>query len=120
MATINLRNVDEGVASALTEAAKVRADGSREALIKQILTDYVRQMGIPRKGYMAYAKNGTEVRLLNAGDEVLGTTTKGPGLSQPQITALRKAELMAQSKNGSKWAEARKLLESAGLEVYEL
>ena len=120
MTTINLRNVDEGVANALTEAAKTHADGSREALIKQILADYVRQIGIPRKGYVAYAENGTEVRLRNAGDEVIGTTTKGPGLSQAQVTILRKAELMCQPKNGSKWAEARKLLESAGLEVYEL
>lgn len=120
MATINLRNVDEGVANALTEAAKTHADGSREALIKQILADYVRQMGIPRKGYIAYAENGAEVRLLNAGNEVLGTTTNGPGLSRSQITALRKAELMAQPKNGSRWAAACKLLESVGLEVFEL
>lgn len=119
MADITLRNVDEGAVNALTEQAAQRGI-SREALIKQILADYVAQIGVPRRGYMGYAKNGTEIRLINAVDDVAGTTTKGPGLTQAQISALRKAELMCQPKNGSKWPDARKLLESVGFEIYEL
>lgn len=119
MADITLRKVAEGVVSALTQEAE-RAGKSREELIKQILSQYVAQIGIPRKGYIAYAANGTEIKLINAIDDVAATTTKGPGLSQAQVTALRKAELMCQPKNGSRWAEARKLLESAGFEVFEL
>lgn len=119
MADITLRNVDEGVVNALTEQAALK-DTSREALIKQILSQYVGQIGIPSKGYMGYAKNGTEIRLINAIDDVASTTTKGPGLSQSQVSALRRAELMAHPKNGSRWAEARKVLESAGFEIYEL
>lgn len=119
MTDITLRSVDEGVINALTEQAAQKGI-SREALIKQILADYVAQIGVPRRGYMGYAKNGTEIRLINAVDDVTGSTTKGPGLSQAQISALRKAELMAHPKNGSKWAEARQVLETAGFEVYEL
>jgi hypothetical protein len=119
MPDLNIRKVDEGVADALTKDAELRGL-SRETLIKQILEQYVRQIGIPRRGYMAYAKNETEVRLISNGDEVVATTAKGPGLIQAQVAALRKAELICQPKNGSRWSEARKLLESAGLEVYEL
>lgn len=119
MPDITLRNVDEGVTNALTGQAAVKGI-SREALIKQILERYVKQICIPSKGFMGYASNGTEIRLINAIDDVVSTTTKGPGLSQAQITALRKAELMAHPKNGSKWAGARKVLEDAGFEVYEL
>jgi len=118
MANINLRNVDEGVVNALTQEAELKGL-SREELVKQILSQYVRQIGIPRKGFIAYAPNGTEIHLTNTGDEVFGSTAKGPGLNQAQVSALRKSELMCQPKNGSKWSEARKLLESVGLEVFE-
>ena len=118
MTDITIRKIDEGVANALTEQAEKQSI-SREALVKQILADYVGQIGIPRKGYIAYAENGTEVLFRNNVDDVTANT-KGTGLNQAQAAAIRKAELMCQPKNGSKWAEARKLLESAGFDVLEL
>lgn len=118
MATLTIRNVDEGVANALTQEADKKGVG-REELVRQILGQYVAQIGIPRRGYVAYAKNGTEIHLINSGEDVFGSTSKGPGLSQAQITALRKAELLANPKNGSKWSEARAALEAVDLEVFE-
>lgn len=119
MSDITLRKVDEGVSNALTGQAE-KLGISREALIKKILSDYVQQIDVPRKGYRGYAENGTEIILRNNVDDVTAVTAKGRGLSQPQITALERATLMCQPKNGSRWADARKLLESAGFEVFEL
>lgn len=118
MTDITIRKLDEGVINALTEQSEKRSL-SREALIKQILADYVARIGIPSKGYIGYAPNGTEIHLTNAIDAVTATTAKGRGLNQEQITALRRAELLCQPKNGSRWAEARKVLEEAGFEVFE-
>ena len=118
MPDIITRNVDEGVVNALTQEAE-RKGISREALIKQILDQYVKRIGIPPKGFLGYASNGTEFSLFSVGDEIISSTTKGSGLTEMQVRALRKAELICQPKNGSRWAEARKLLESVNLEVYE-
>lgn len=118
MSDITIRKVDEGVANALTEQAEKQGI-SREALIKQILDQYVKRIGIPPKGFMGYAPNGTEFSLFSVGDEIISSTTKGAGLTETQIRTLRKAELICQPKNGSQWAEARRMLEAAGLEVYE-
>jgi plasmid stability protein len=116
MTDITVRKVDDLVIDKLTAEAEHKGI-SREALIKQILELHAAQIGIPQKGYKGYAANGAEVLLRNNLNSVTGT---GKNMSQDQAGALKRAELMCDPKNGSKWAEARKLLEAVGFEIYEL
>lgn len=119
MADITIRNVDEKTVEALNEQAK-EAGISREALIRQALDKVANGDYIPAtwgQGFEAYTKDGGRVRLINLSESVQSNATK---LTSEEMSAFNRAKLLASPKNGSRWQDARKALEEAGFEVFNV
>lgn len=119
MADIIIRNVNDETASAINALA-LAAGMSREEWLRRKL-ETIAQTGEyqPRigQGIKAIASNGAEATIRLYQEDVGGGAKN---MNQKQFTAYERAKLLADPRNGARFAEARKVLEEAGFEVFNV
>jgi plasmid stability protein len=115
MPAVNLRNISRETLTRLAAEA-ARRGMSREALIRRILEDYARQIGLPQ-ALVCYTDTGVRAQILRLGDGRVMTVYENGDWTPRQLEAIDKAGLLVQPQNGSRWAEARQCLEEAGFTV---
>lgn len=119
MVDLIIRNVPDEVLAEVDKLAE-RANQSRQQYLLTRLTELAESGPIPTRwgeGFLASTPDGGEVKMRRL-DESIQTGAKE--LTQEQFKAYQRAKLLADPKNGSKWAEARKVLEDAGFEVFNI
>lgn len=119
MKDLIIRDVPDEILTALDDLAK-QANQSRQQYLLTRLAELAETGPLPIRlgeGFKGYTPNGGEITMRRA-DVDLSTGAKN--LTQTQADAFRRAKLLASPKNGSKWAEARKILEDAGFEVFNI
>lgn len=117
MADIMIRNIPDDIAARIAEIAEASGQ-SREAYLRQRLAE-IAEAGeiVPRwgDGFKCFAKSGGEVTLRSLAESISGGAKN---LTEKEFAAYQRARLLADPRNGSKWGEARKVLEEAGFEVF--
>lgn len=119
MTDLIIRNVPDEILSQLDRLAET-ANQSRQQYLQSRLAELVESGPIPARwgeGFQAFTPAGGEITMRRL-DESIQAGAKE--LTQEQMKAYQRAKLLADPKNGSKWAEARKVLESAGFEIFNI
>lgn len=119
MADILIRNVPDDVKARLESQVGLH-NQSMNAYLLTILQDAAGSDYIPTRwgeGYRCLTPSGGKCTLTRGDNYVSGGATE---LSQVEFDAYKKAKMLADPKNGSKWIEARKVLQEAGFEVYNV
>lgn len=119
MTDLIIRNVPDEILAEVDKLAEA-ANQSRQQYLLTRLTELAENGPLPIRlgeGFKGYTPDGGEITMRRA-DVDLSTGAKN--LSQEQMDAYRRAKLLASPKNGSRWAEARKILEEAGFEVFNI
>ena len=113
---IAVRGIPDEVIAALDQ---LRGDTSREEFIRQKLAEVAEAGEVPAprfgKGLRAFTPTGGKARLVAYTADVGGGASN---LSQEELAAYERAKLLAAPANGSKWDEAKAILEAAGFEVF--
>lgn len=113
---IAIRNIPDEVIAALDE---LRGKTSREEFIRQKLAEIAEAGEVPPprfgKGLRASTPTGGKVRIVQYIESVGGGASS---LSEEQFAAYQRARLLADPRNGGKWAEAKAILEEVGFEVF--
>ena len=106
---------------ATLDALAAEAGQSREAYLRTRLERIVAEGWTPNRpgtGYRAFATSGGKATMLMFdGGSVSGGASN---LAQAEMDAFTKAKFVADAKNGGKWSEARRILEAAGFEVFQV
>lgn len=119
MKDLIIRDVPGEILTALDDLAK-QANQSRQQYLLTRLAELAEIGPIPLRwgeGFKAYTPNGGEVTMKKLTESV---QAGAKNLTQTQMDAYQRAKLVAHPKNGNKWAEARKILEDAGFEVFNI
>lgn len=119
MTDLIIRNVPEDILAELDRLAEV-ANQSRQQYLMTRLAELVEAGPIPARwgeGFKAFTSDGGEITMRRL-DASIQAGAKD--LTQAQMNAYQRAKLLADPKNGSRWAEARKILEQAGFEVFNI
>jgi len=113
---ITIRNIPEEV---LAQIDAIKGSLSREEFLRRALAEIAEVGEVPQakhgKGLRGFTETGGAVRLVQYAISIGGSAQN---LTQEQFDAYRRAKLLADERNGGKWAEAKEVLEAAGLEVY--
>jgi len=113
---IVIRGIDEEVVAMLDQ---LRGDTSREEFIRRKLAEIAAAGEVPPsrhgKGLRAFTPTGGKARLVQYIESVGGGAAQ---LSEEEYAAYQRARLVAHPRNGGKWAEAKRLLDEAGFEVF--
>ena len=120
MVKFTLRVDDDELVEQIDELA--RSHGmTRTALIIQLMNDAVNLGYVPRRdgeGYRAITGSGAEVSLIRYSESV-AANVQGL-LNDSQDAAFKRAKTITSPKDGSRWIEARDILEKAGFRVFKL
>lgn len=119
MVKFTLRVDDDELIRRFDELAKTQGK-SRTAYIVELMQQAVDKDYVPARegeGFRALTDAGGEVTLMRHDRYVSGGMA---GLNVTQKSAYEHARDVASPENGSRWQEARKILENAGFSVYRL
>lgn len=119
MTDLLIRNVPDEIVSRLDSQAGIK-NQSRQSYLLAILEDVASSEYIPTKwgeGYKAFTPTGGKCSLSRGNGYVSGGATE---LTQAEMDAYQRAKMLADPKNGSRWAEARQVLVDAGFEVWNV
>ena len=119
MVKFTLRVDDEELVGRFDELAKTQGK-TRTAYIIELMQHVVDVDYVPARegeGFRALTDSGGEVTLLRHGRYVSGGMA---GLDTVQESAYQRARELASPENGSRWKEARQILEQAGFRVFKL
>lgn len=119
MTDLLIRNVPDEIISRLDSQAAIK-NQSRQVYVLALLGDAASSDYIPTRwgeGYRAFTPSGGKCTLIRGDGYVSGGATE---LNQGQFDAYKKAKMLADPKNGSRWAEARQCLIGAGFEVWNV
>lgn len=119
MTDLIIRNVPDEILTELDRLAEVAKQSRQQYLITR-LAELVEAGPIPARwgeGFKAFTLDGGEITMRRL-DASIQAGAKS--LTQEQMDAYQRAKLLADPKNGSQWGEARKILEKAGFEVFNI
>ena len=119
MVKFTLRVDNDELVSRLDELAKTQGK-TRTAYIIELMQQAVDRDYVPARegeGFRALTDSGGEVTLMRHDRYVSGGMA---GLDKAQTSAYKNAHEVATPENGSRWKEARKILEKAGFSVFRL
>jgi hypothetical protein len=119
MTDLIIRNVPDEILAEIGKLAEA-ANQSRQQYLLTRLAELVESGPLPTRwgeGFLASTPTGGEItmRCLEA-----SVQADAKNLGEEETEAYKRAKLLASPKNGSKWAEARKILEEAGFEVFNI
>lgn len=119
MTDLIIRNVPDEVIAEI-EAQAEKANQSRQQYLLTRLTELSEvgwQPSRPGEGIKCFSPAGGEVTLKRLVESV---QTGAKNLTQAEYKAFQRAKLLADPRNGGKWSEARKILEDAGFEIFNI
>lgn len=120
MVKFTLRINDDNLVKQVDSLARVHGM-TRTALITQLMEDAVNAGYVPIRigeGYRAITGSGAEISLIKNKKSV-GSEQNGL-LNDDQEEAYRRAKQISEPGYGSRWLEARMVLEEAGFKVFKL
>jgi hypothetical protein len=110
---IEVRNVNEQVVNMLENQARLEGITLDEYLRRCLSKVANAQTEV--HGIIAYAPSGDTVTIKDFRGQMTASYRELP---RSEWTVVQKAQFMCSPLNGSRWADARKLLENAGFEVF--
>jgi len=119
MTDLIIRNVPDEVLAEIESQASL-SNQSRQQYLKTRLEELAEVGWQPASygdGLKCYTPNGGRVTLKRLTE---GVQTGARGLTQEEFEAYKRAKMLVSPKNGSQWAEGRKILEAAGFEVFNI
>lgn len=119
MTDLIIRNVSDETLAELDRLAEA-ANQSRQQYLLTRLAELAESGPTPTRwgeGFKAFTPSGGEVTMRRLDESVQAGAKE---LTQEQMKAYQRAKLLADAKNGSRWAEARKVLEDVGFEVFNI
>lgn len=120
MVKFTLRVDDDELVGQFDELA--RSHGmTRTAFIAQLMADAVNTGYVPMRegeGFRAITGSGAEVSLIRHSQHV--SSSQQGLLNDDQEVAFARAIKLSNPENGSRWVEARDVLEEAGFKVFKL
>ena len=120
MVKFTLRIDDNNLVRQFDELARTHGM-TRTALIVQLMQDAVSAGYVPMRegeGFRAITGSGTEVSIIRLSKDVVGE--QDGLLNDGQKVAFERAKQISEPEYGSRWVEARKMLEEAGFKVFKL
>jgi hypothetical protein len=114
-----IRNVSDEVVAELDRLAE-SANQSRQQYLLTRLAEMAEAGPIPTRwgqGFKAFTPDGGEVTIRRLTESVQAGAKQ---LTDAQYKAYQRAKLLADPKNGGRWDEARRVLEQAGFEIFNI
>lgn len=119
---ILIRNVPDEIVEAIENEAAI-AGTSRQELLVGLLSERFGGENSPLRageGLKGLTPTGGVVVIRSLGPDSPGVQGGAKNLMQDEFDAYQRAKLLADSRNGSRWQEARRVLEEAGFEVFNV
>lgn len=114
---ILIRDVPEEIVQRIDELAR-KANQTRQGYLLGRINDLAKGDWQPVRhgqGFKCFTPTGGEATIRMYSESVGGGADR---LTQAQMDAYQRAKLLADPRNGGRWAEAREVLEKAGFEVF--